>query len=139
MRRESYKLDEYLQELEQLAGSCVICAVNYKGLDKGRNHMLENCGSRFSFFQSKKAVMNATRGRDGSYGWFSKFSCCYTCFQPQEICSKEDGKCGRMYKDILLPACWQAWKKTTWVQKHLPKISGKENLSSELEFLKWIG
>ena len=139
-RKESYRLEEYVKGLEQLAGLCVLCVITHESVENGRSHKLERCGSRFSFFDSKKAVIKATRKVDGSPDWFSRFSCCFTCFQPQEICCKEEGTvCGGVYRDILLPACWQAWRKINWVEKHLPKLSGKEDFHSEVEFFKWMG
>ena len=65
-RQESYKLEEYLKGLEQLSGLCVLCIIKHESIENGRDYKLEECGSRFSYFDSKRAVMKATRKADGS-------------------------------------------------------------------------
>ncbi|KAF3910064.1 hypothetical protein ABW20_dc0103212 [Dactylellina cionopaga] len=84
--------------------------------------------------------------------WFDQNSCCFGCYQPTRICEtdgegeEEDRKGqGCRYKDILLPACFEAFQDKEWVRRHLPKIETAASLKpqageiTEEEYFKWLG
>jgi hypothetical protein len=78
------ELSRYERDLETMRSCCLYCRVERKPFQ----HTAAACARRFDWIQAKtKALQDCKkRGRE----WMDRFTVCWTCFQPQEICRAAD-------------------------------------------------
>ena len=121
--QEQYEMDEYLRQLLQVKGGCMICKLLTPGADW--KHGLVKCvrKHKWQYIRCKEAVIQRSVGRQ----WFKSYSACYLCGQPQSICGawevKERMGKGCEYRDLVMPAMWALWEddgeERAWMRSRL--------------------
>jgi len=107
--QDQFEMDEYLRQLSQVKGYCIICRILTPEID--RRHEISKCprAHKWDFIRCKKAVTQRNGGRQ----WIKNYTACYLCGQPQSACAnwaaKEKKAEGCQYRDLVMPAVWALW------------------------------
>lgn len=149
---------QYIARLRAIRDRCMICMVLGEGLitDVAQRHPLQLCRhiQRGAFFKAKREAIQRQSSRGG---WLKKFTACFQCGQPQEVCSygvtaelaehdqdareipSTEDRC--QYRDTALPAAWALFHRSSWWGKTLGEITGAPQSVWENEdrWMDWLG
>lgn len=108
--QEQHEMDEYLRQLSQIKGGCMICRVLTPGVEWKHGFVKCPRAHKWKYIRCKEAVVQRCVGRQ----WMKSFSACFMCGQPQSICgawdAKEGAKKGCEYRDLVMPTMWALWE-----------------------------
>lgn len=140
IQQRAWGLADYQKGIELWRGVCMICYHLPRvasGQEGHTRHSMEQCGNeqRYRYFDSKKQANAQGKGRGG---WFSGYSSCYKCFQPQRICDPR-WRGGCEFPDIVLPLCWAVFQKDGWAEEFLDELGGSAVKVDEVEYMLWLG
>ena len=71
----------------------------------------------------------------GNYLEYERYSCCYRCSLPQELCGQVGTSCSRV--DVILVA-FERWEELELVDVLEEVMEGRE-FENILEYIQWIG
>jgi superfamily II DNA helicase RecQ len=143
VQTQARQLADYIASLQAWRGVCMICyhlpcPGSRSRLSSHSRHSLTEClnQQRFSYFDAKREAQRQGQERGG---WFSRFSSCYRCFNPQVVCGQQGrGQC--QYADIVMPVCWAVFRKQGWIQQHLSGLGGGHLVEKgEARYMQWLG
>ncbi|KAK3045123.1 hypothetical protein LTS18_014520, partial [Coniosporium uncinatum] len=115
-RQGARELARFMQGLELLRGSCVICRFAGKVGKQQAEHRLDECRTvnKWRFLHAKKAAQEEGGKRRG--GWLAKYGACYKCGNVQVVCQGQGrGEC--RYKDTTMPLSWVVQYQEGWKER----------------------
>ncbi len=129
-------LRRYTDNLELLKAGCLVCRLlSGDGMgteaERAAMHPLDACRSpdKHRFFAAKaqarqEGLRRFSFGRGGRTGWLSKYTACFGCGNPQNVCTRQGQETGQCkYRDIVMPACWAAYQREIWRKRTLPALA----------------
>jgi len=138
-RQLAADLARFIQGMELLRGSCVICRFIGKVCKQEAEHSLDECRSvnKWHFIRAKKKAQE--QGRKVREGWLAKYGACYKCGDMQVVCQEQgQGEC--RYKDIAMPLSWvvQYWEE--WKGRVFEGLErGIRASQDEKKYMLWLG
>ncbi|KAM6506320.1 hypothetical protein FSOLCH5_013308 [Fusarium solani] len=128
-------LRRYERDLEVMEGCCLYCRVECMPWE----HRASSCSRRHDWIRAKKKALADCKGR--KVEWMDRFSVCWRCYQPQEVCREADtavqgaGEC--RYRDMIMPVCFGAFTRPDsgrWFEKHFGR-----SFKTVEEYMIWLG
>jgi len=138
-RQSAAELARFVQGLELLRGSCVICRFADKVSRQEAEHTLDECKSvnKWRSIQAKRRAQE--QGRKIREGWLARYGACYKCDNMQVVCQGQgQGEC--RYKDIALPLSWLVLCRPEWEERVLRGLEGGlQAVREEGKYMLWLG
>ncbi|KAK3063160.1 hypothetical protein LTS18_002588, partial [Coniosporium uncinatum] len=138
-RQSATDLDRFIQGLELLRGSCVICRFVGKVSKQEAEHTLDQCKSttKWRFIGAKRRAQE--QGREQKRGWLARFGACYRCGNIQAVCQEQgQGEC--RYKDIVMPLSWLVQYRKEWIGRVFKGLeAGLRASRDEDKYMLWLG
>jgi hypothetical protein len=118
-----------------MEGCCLYCRVECMPWE----HRASSCSRRHDWIRAKKKALADCKGR--KVEWMDRFSVCWRCYQPQEVCREADtaiqgaGEC--RYRDMIMPVCFGAFTRPDsgrWFEKNFGR-----SFKTVEEYMIWLG
>lgn len=140
VREQTEQLESYTEALAAWRDVCMIC-YHLPGPESSQGsytrHSLNQCINqrRFGYFNAKRVAQRQGQTRGG---WFTRYSSCYRCFNPQTVCEQQGrGQCE--FADLVMPICWAVFQKRSWIAQNLDALGGGHVTEEEESYMLWLG
>jgi superfamily II DNA helicase RecQ len=126
---EERRVQEVLGIVDDLQDTCSACwLIGEIGEHDGKNckYVERALGMSYRIFQ-------------GNYLKYERYSCCYRCSLPQELCGEFGRSCTRV--DVILPAILVAFERREELElvEVFEKVMEVRRFENILEYIEWIG